>query len=95
MGKGSNHSADVICHCDKLPVFLHELNQSLLIIHAYVSGCSERIKVNGLNNEQLSAVFKSINEHTELINNKIHDVLNIRETLALPGDSSRKKTHSG
>lgn len=61
-----------ICQCSKMPDFLHEIAQSVLIIHAYASGCSERLKGDALDNKQLTDIFKKINKHTGIIGEKIH-----------------------
>lgn len=52
--------------------FLHDLSQSLLVIHAYVSGCNERIKNNGLSAGEFSEALKKIDSHTEIMGHKIH-----------------------
>ena len=44
---------------------VHELAQSLLIIHAYVRGSIERIKTNNLTIEQLRSLLVKINEQIE------------------------------
>lgn len=41
---------------------VHELAQSLLIIHAYVRGCIERIKNNSLDSNQFCILLSKINE---------------------------------
>lgn len=46
---------------------VHELAQSLLIIHAYVRGSIERIKNNTLTIEQLKSLLIKINEQIELM----------------------------
>ena len=46
---------------------VHELAQSLLIIHAYVRGSIERIKTNNLTIEQLRSLLVKINEQIELM----------------------------
>ncbi len=61
-------------------MFLHELSQSLLVIHAYVNGCNERLKENTLDSRQLFNALRSINEQIEVIGIKIHD-LNLNKFL--------------
>jgi hypothetical protein len=51
---------------------LHDLSQSLLVIHAYVSGCNERMKNNGLSAGEFSEALKKIDSHTEIMGHKIH-----------------------
>jgi len=63
------------CYCSKLPQLAHELNQSLLVIHAYVKGCSERSKLNSLNQEELNHVLNAINEQVIKMGNKIHAMI--------------------
>lgn len=38
-------------HCSQIPTIVHELSQSILVIHAYVCGCSERLKNSNLSPE--------------------------------------------
>lgn len=64
-----------ICYCNKLPQLSHELNQSLLIIRAYVKGCSERIKKDYLDLEQLSIALNAINEQITTMANTIHALI--------------------
>ena len=61
-----------ICHCNKISVFLHELAQSLSVIHAYVNGCNERLKENALDNKQLFEALRTVNKQTEIMATKIH-----------------------
>lgn len=51
----------------RMPKIVHELAQSLLIIHAYVRGALERIKKNDLTIEQLKSLLIKINEQIELL----------------------------
>ncbi len=60
------------CECNKIHGFLHELSQSLLVIHAYVNGCNERVKDNTLSKEQIVDVLSKINKHAEIISNNVH-----------------------
>ena len=66
---------DPNCQCSQLATLLHELNQSLLIIQVYASTSNERLKTSDLTNEQLSKALNTINEHTQLMGNKIHRVM--------------------
>lgn len=63
------------CHCSQIPTMVHELSQSILVIHAYVCGCSERLKNSALDDDHLAVVLKKINHHLELISNKINLIL--------------------
>ena len=69
------------CQCHKIPGFLHELNQSLLVIHAYINGCRERLKENTLDNKQLIDVFSAISKQTDIIDENI-DYLNFTNFLS-------------
>ena len=70
----SNISVNVADSLNKMSSFLHELAQSLLVIQAYIHGCTERIKHNNLNSKQLEFIFVKLNEHTEIISNKLHSM---------------------
>lgn len=59
-------------YCNIVPQLAHELNQSLLIIHAYVKGCTERIKGGSLDLEQLNMAFSSINKQIQIMGDKIN-----------------------
>jgi hypothetical protein len=59
------------CYCGQAPVIAHELSQSILVIRAYVTGCSERLKNTTLDYEQIGVVLGKINHHVELIGRKI------------------------
>jgi hypothetical protein len=56
---------------NKVSKIVHELAQSLLIIHAYVRGCIERIKNNNLDFNQFSAILSKINEQINLMFSKL------------------------
>ena len=73
---------DVICQCHKIPAFLHELTQSILVIHAYINGCNERLKTSTLENEHLGEAFSAISKQTEAIGFNIHS-LNFNKLLAV------------
>ncbi len=66
---------DATCQCSKIPTIIHELTQSLVVIQAYVNGCTERMKDNTLNHEQIAMVLGKINHHTEKISDKIYSML--------------------
>lgn len=51
----------------RMPNIVHELAQSLLVIHAYVRGSLERIKKNNLTIEQLNSLLLKIKEQIELL----------------------------
>lgn len=63
---------NTFCQSDKMTSFLHELNQSLVVIQAYVNGCTERLEENNLSHEQLQTTLLKIKQHTELLGAKIH-----------------------
>lgn len=65
------------CQCSKLPSFAHESNQHLLIIQAYVNGCTERLKESTLDHNQLTDVLNKISHHADAISNRIHCMLTI------------------
>lgn len=62
------------CYCKKIPAFAHELNQTLLIINSYAKGCSERIKQNNLDLEQLLLTFEKISIQIQIMGQKIHNL---------------------
>ena len=64
----------VNCYCNEIPQFAHDLAQSLLIIHAYVIGCSERIKENHLDSEQLKKALNLINDQIKVMGDKIYSL---------------------
>ena len=55
---------------------VHELAQSLLIIHAYVRGSIERIKNNNLTIVQLKSLLIKVNEQIELMFKILYALLN-------------------
>ena len=60
------------CQCSNIPVLAHELNQSLMIIYAYVNGCTERLKDNAIDQNDLFNIFDKINKQTQIMKEKIH-----------------------
>ena len=80
--KESKSCNTVSCQCHKIPAFLHELSQSVLIIHAYVNGCQARLKESTLDNKKLVEAFSVINKQTEIIVENIRH-LNISVLLAV------------
>src|SRR5690242_20642293 len=56
---------------------IHELNQPLTVIKAYLGGCELRLKRNDLNSTQIASVLQNIMEHTEIFANKIHSMQKI------------------
>lgn len=62
---------------------IHELNQPLTVIKAYVGGCILRIKKNELSSEQMLSVMEKINKHAELFENKIQTM---QEIIIQEGD---------
>jgi phosphoglycerate-specific signal transduction histidine kinase len=56
---------------------IHELNQPLTVIKAYVGGCILRIKKNELSSEQMINVMQKINENAELFEHKIYSMQQI------------------
>jgi hypothetical protein len=51
---------------------VHELAQSLLIIHAYVRGCIERIKNNSLDIERLKELLIKVNQQVQIMSKNIY-----------------------
>ena len=47
----------------------------MMVIHAYVTGCKQRLKENVLDQDQLMMVFDKINQHVELMSNTVHGML--------------------
>lgn len=74
MDKIINSSNEYKCFCSNIAQINHELTQSLLIIHSYIKGCTERIKEDNLDAAQLNSVFEKINKHIELMSSKIHSM---------------------
>lgn len=54
---------------------IHELNQPLTVIKAYLGGCELRLERQNLNSSELRHTFRKMNEHIELLCHKI-DMLN-------------------
>ncbi|WP_454780434.1 histidine kinase [Legionella sp. WA2022007384] len=50
---------------------IHDLNQPLTAIKAYLGGCELRLQKNDLHPKQMLGVLQKINEHTELLKSKI------------------------
>lgn len=50
---------------------IHELNQPLTVIKAYLGGCELRLQKNELTSEQMINVLRKISEHTKLFENTI------------------------
>lgn len=46
--------------CNQTPSIAYELNQSILIIHSYISGGSERLK----------DILRDVDDHVDLVSNK-------------------------
>jgi hypothetical protein len=74
MKMDAQSNTEKTCACSKIPSLVHELNQSLTIIYAYVNGCSERLKENSLDNKVLFDIFNKINKQTEIMKDKIHKI---------------------
>ena len=60
------------CQCTALPALLHDLNQSLLIINSYASGCMQHLKKDGLDETQLVVALSAIDRHAKIMGDKIH-----------------------
>ncbi|MFJ1267195.1 histidine kinase [Legionella lytica] len=54
--------------------FIHELNQPLTVIKAYLGGCEIKLQRNELSPSQMNSVLQKINEHTELFKDKIYSM---------------------
>ena len=65
----------LICNCKRNAEIAHTLSQSMMVIHAYVTGCKQRLKENVLDQDQLMMVFDKINQHVELMSNTVHGML--------------------
>ena len=57
----------ITCECHKFPIFLHKLNQSLLIIQAYSEGCKKRLEINNMANPQLKHAVTMISAQIDSI----------------------------
>ncbi|KTD63547.1 hypothetical protein Lsan_0980 [Legionella santicrucis] len=56
---------------------IHELNQPLTVIKAYLGGCELRLKNNNLSSEQMVSTLQKIMEHTDLFANKVYEMREI------------------
>jgi hypothetical protein len=54
--------------------FIHDLNQPLTVIKAYIGGCELRLKKNELNSEDVASALQKIMEHTEYFAKKIYSM---------------------
>jgi len=61
-------------HNQLLLKFIHELNQPLTVIKAYLGGCEIKLQRNELSPRQMNSALQKINEHTELFKNKIYSM---------------------
>ncbi|WP_252581935.1 sensor histidine kinase [Legionella lytica] len=61
-------------HSQLLLKFIHELNQPLTVIKAYLGGCEIKLQRNELSPSQMNSALQKINEHTELFKNKINSM---------------------
>lgn len=56
---------------------IHELNQPLTVIKAYLGGCELRMKNNDLSSEQMVSTLQKIMEHTDVLADKVHGMQKI------------------
>lgn len=64
-----------ICNCKNIPSIVHELSQSLVVIHSYAKGCGERLKKDNFDKEQLINHLETVNKHVQIISEKIQNLL--------------------
>lgn len=60
------------CKCDSINAMFHELLQSAQVIQAYAWGCQERLKNNGVDQEEMIETLSIIYDHVVLIGDKIN-----------------------
>ncbi|CAM2950273.1 sensory histidine kinase AtoS [Legionella steigerwaltii] len=70
MKKEINESSHT-CNISKL---VHEINQPLTAIKAYLGGCELRLQKNDLSSVQMMNVLQTINKHIELLQKKIYSL---------------------
>ncbi|WP_010652948.1 histidine kinase [Fluoribacter dumoffii] len=58
-------------HRFNISKLIHEINQPLTAIKAYLGGCELRLQKNDLSAEQMINAVQKINKHTELLQHKI------------------------
>ncbi|KTC93416.1 hypothetical protein [Legionella cincinnatiensis] len=56
---------------------IHELNQPLTVIKAYLGGCDLRLKNNELSSDQMVNTLQKIMEHTDVLANKVYGMQKI------------------
>ena len=61
-------------HTQLLLKFIHELNQPLTVIKAYLGGCEIKLQRNELSPNQINNALQKISEHTELFKNKVYSM---------------------
>jgi nitrogen-specific signal transduction histidine kinase len=61
-------------HTQLLLKFIHELNQPLTVIKAYLGGCEIKLQRKELSSSQMNSALQKINEHTELFKNKVYSM---------------------
>jgi hypothetical protein len=66
---------NIICQCEKIPSIVHELSQSLVVMHSYLTGCIKRIQKDNLEKELLLNQLDKTNKHLEIISQKIHQMI--------------------
>ncbi|PJD91477.1 MAG: hypothetical protein CK424_06590 [Legionella sp.] len=69
---GSSVKSEHICQCGKIGTLLHELTQSIQVIHAYAWGCQNQLQNDELVMQEFRSILQIICEHSHLMGNKIH-----------------------
>lgn len=72
MDMDSHFSNEQICCDHNMPETIHEMAQSLLVIHTYVSSYHNLLKERQLNTDELHHVFSKIKKHIALIESKLN-----------------------
>ncbi|VEB38963.1 Uncharacterised protein [Legionella sainthelensi] len=65
---------------------IHELNQPLTVIKAYLGGCELRMKNNDLSSDQMVSTLQKVMEHTDVLANKVYGMRKIitQEDTSIP-----------
>ncbi len=60
------------CQCEKIGGLLHELIQSVQVIHAYAWGCQKQLQSDDMQKEEFKKILHIICEQSHIMGNKIH-----------------------
>lgn len=71
-----NLHANSSCFCNKIPAFIHELNQYLFVINVYIKVCLKKNDDGDLDSLLLSDILEKINKQNFLIEKTINHLIN-------------------